>query len=150
MQMSPSSPREPGGPPEEPVRPQFIPDPRERFFYSRWVSFRAALHGAVYTVRTQTNAWIEVAALTVVVIMGAWLRISAVEWAILALVIGMVLALEAVNTAVEAVVDLVSPDYHPLARIAKDAAAGALVFAVASSIVVGAIIFIPRLWALFF
>jgi diacylglycerol kinase (ATP) len=60
------------------------------------------------------------------------------------------LALEAVNTAVEAVVDLVAPHYHPLAKIAKDAAAGALVFAVLGSIGVAVAILGPRLWALWF
>ncbi len=149
--MSPSSPHDPTPPhPEDPVRPPFTPDPRERFFYSRLISFRVAAQGAVYTLRTQTNAWIELAALAVVIVIGVWLRITPVEWAILSLVIGLVLALEAVNTAIEAVVDLVSPDYHPLARIAKDAAAGALIFAVASSLGVAAAIFGPRLWAMFF
>ena len=60
----------------------------------------------------------------------------------------MILALEAVNTAIEAVVDLVSPQFHPLAKTAKDAAAGALVFAVCGSIFVAAAIFGPRLLAL--
>jgi diacylglycerol kinase len=106
--------------------------------------------GALYTLRTQSNAWIEVTALAVVVVVSVWLRISAVEWAIISLVIGLVLALEAVNTAIEAVVALVSPDWHPQAKVAKDAAAGALVFAVLSSLGVAAAIFGPRLWALFF
>jgi diacylglycerol kinase len=135
---------------KEPQRPSFVPDPRERFFYSRWVSFRVGVAGALYTLRTQSNAWIEVTALAVVVVVSVWLRISAVEWAIISLVIGLVLALEAVNTAIEAVVDLVSPDWHPQAKVAKDAAAGALVFAVLSSLGVAAAIFGPRLWALFF
>lgn len=111
---------------------------------------RAALHGALFTLRTQANAWIELAALSVVVIAGIWLRVSPVEWAILSLVAGMVLALEAVNTAIEAVVDLVSPDYHPQAKIAKDAAAGAMIFAVLASIGVGLAIFGPRLWEMIF
>jgi len=135
---------------KDPQRPSFVPAPRERFFYSRWTSFRAAAEGAVYTVRTQPNAWIELAALAVVVVGGVWLRITSVEWAILSLVIGLVLALEAVNTAIEAVVDLASPDWHPQAKVAKDAAAGALVFAVVSSLGVAAAIFGPRLWVMFF
>ena len=81
---------------------------------------------------------------------GGGCALRGVEWALLGLVVAMVLALEAVNTAVEAVVDLVSPDYHPLAKIAKDAAAGAMIFAVLGSIAVAATIFGPRLWALVF
>jgi diacylglycerol kinase len=115
----------------------------------RWFSFRAALNGALHTLRTQPNAWIELAALVVVVVLGLWLRIAPLEWGMLGLTVFLILALEAVNTAVEAVVDLVSPQWHPLARTAKDAAAGAMVFAVLGSLVVAGAIFGPKLLALF-
>jgi diacylglycerol kinase len=115
------------------------------FLQSRAKSLRAALDGTAHTLRTQPNAWIEVAA-ALVVFAGAWLfRLPAVEWALLGLTVFVVLALEAVNTAIEAIVDLVSPGYHPLARVAKDAAAGAMVFAVLGSLVVAAAIFGPRI-----
>jgi diacylglycerol kinase (ATP) len=68
---------------------------------------------------------------------------------VLAICIFGVLSLEAINTSVEAIIDLVSPHYHPLAKIAKDAAAGALVFAVVGSLCVAAAIFGPRIFALF-
>lgn len=112
------------------------------------VSFRAAWNGVLYTVRTQPNAWIELVALVVVVAAGIWFRVSVVEWAVLGATMCGVVALEAVNTAIEAVVDLVSPEYHPQAGIAKDAAAGAMVIAVIGSIVVAAAIFGPRIFAL--
>lgn len=122
---------------------------RDRGFWrGRLYSFRAAAHGVRHTVRTQPNAWIELAAGLVVVALGLWLRITAVEWAILGVVICGVLALEAVNTAVEAIVDLASPRYHSLARVAKDAAAGALIFATLGSLWAAAAIFGPRLLAL--
>ena len=89
---------------------------------SRWHSFTCAVRGMVYTLRTERNTWIELAAAVVVLVAGIWLRIDPVEWAILGLTVFVILALEAVNSAIEAVVDLVSPDYHELARIAKDAA----------------------------
>ena len=120
------------------------------FLASRWFSFQAALSGVWHTLTTQPNAWIELTAVAVVTGAGWWLAISAIEWALLALTFGLILALEAVNTAVEAVVDLVAPHYHPLAKIAKDAAAGALVFAVLGSIGVAVAILGPRLWALWF
>jgi len=85
--------------------------------------------------RTQPNAWIELAAGGVVALIGWWLAISLVEWALLGFTVALILALEAVNTAVEAVVDLASPQLHPLAKIAKDAAAAAMVFAVLGSLV---------------
>lgn len=124
---------------------------RDRHFLAgRWFSFQAALSGVWHTLTTQPNAWIELTAVAVVTLTGWWLVITPVEWALLALTFGLILALEAVNTAVEATIDLVSPHYHPLAKIAKDAAAGALVFAVLGSIGVAVAILGPRLWALFF
>lgn len=120
------------------------------FFDGRRRSLAAAWAGVRHTLRTQPNAWIELAALGVVVVAGWWFRIRAVEWAVLGLTMALVLALEAVNTAVESVVDLVSPEVHPLAKIAKDSAAGAMIFAVLGSIWVAAFIFGPRLWALIF
>ncbi|MCB0063510.1 MAG: diacylglycerol kinase family protein, partial [Caldilineaceae bacterium] len=118
------------------------------FLVGRWFSFSAAVAGAWYTLRTQPNAWIELTAVLVVTVVGAWFGLARWEWVALVLIFSLILALEAVNTAVEAVVDLVSPDYHPLAKIAKDAAAGALVLAVLGSIVVAGIVFGPRLWLL--
>ena len=124
---------------------------RDRGFWrGRLYSFRAAAHGVRHTVRTQPNAWIELAAGAVVVALGLWLRITAIEWAILGVVICGVLALEAVNTAVEAIVDLISPRYHSLARVAKDAAAGALIFATLGSLWAAGAIFGPRLLALLY
>ena len=120
------------------------------FLAGRWFSLRAALSGVWYTLRTQPNAWIELAAL-IVVVGAAWgFGVSATEWALLGLAIFLVLALEAVNTAIEATIDLLSPGYHPLAKIAKDTAAGALIWAVLGSIFVAAAIFGPRVFALIF
>jgi diacylglycerol kinase len=120
------------------------------FFVGRGLSLAAAWAGIRYTLRTQPNVWIELAAVAVVIAAGIWLRISGVEWALLILTFGVILALEAVNTAIETVVDLASPHYHPLAKIAKDTAAGALLIAVFSSVGVAAFIFGPRLYQLFF
>ena len=120
---------------------------RDRGFWGgRWFSFKAAFNGTLHTIRTQPNARIELAALIVVVLAGLFFRVSPLEWALLGLTIFVVLALECVNTAIEAVVDLVSPTYHPLAGIAKDAAAGGMVFAVIASLCVAVAIFGPRLW----
>ncbi len=110
---------------------------------NRWHSFTAAARGAAYTVRTQRNSWIELAAALLAAAAGLWLRIEALAWAVLALTIGVILALEAINSAIEALVDLVSPDYHELARTAKDCAAGAMIFAVLGSLGVAAAIFGP-------
>ena len=124
---------------------------RDRGFWAgRWFSLQAALSGAWHTLRTQPNAWIELIAFGLIIMAGWWFAIQPVEWALLGLTVFLVFALEAVNTAVEATVDLISPHYHPLAKIAKDAAAGAMVFAVLGSLWVALAIFGPRLWHLFF
>ena len=124
---------------------------RDRGFWAgRWFSFKAALAGVWYTLRTQPNAWIELAAFALIVAAGWWFAIHPIEWAMLGLTVFLILAMEAVNTAVEATIDLVSPRYHPLAKIAKDTAAGAMIFAVLGSLWVAIAIFGPRLWQLFF
>ena len=126
----------------ESAKNPWLPD---GYLPGRWVSFKAALSGVGYVIRTQPNARIEVAAIPVVAALGWWLRIGQLEWVALGITISIILALEAVNTAVEALVDLVSPNYHPLAKHAKDAAAGAMVFAVAGSLIVALLIFGPPL-----
>jgi diacylglycerol kinase (ATP) len=108
------------------------------------------MSGAAYTLRTQPNTRIELTAIPVVALAAWLLRVSHVEWALLGLTIASILALEAINTGLEAVVDLVSPDYHPLAKRAKDAAAGAMVFAVIGSLWVALWVFGPYLWAWLF
>lgn len=122
---------------------------RDRGFWrGRWYSFQMALNGAIYTLRTQPNAWIEMVAVSIIVLAGLFFRITPVEWGVLSLAVFLVITLEAVNTAVEATVDLVTTEFHPLAKIAKDSAAGALVFGVVCSLCVAAAIFGPRVWRL--
>lgn len=111
-------------------------------------SFRYATAGLRYLIRTQRNARVQAGIALVAVALAALLHISRVEWAILTLLIALVLTLEALNTAIEATVDLVTSDYHPLAKIAKDLAAGAVWLMALASAVIGAIIFLPRLVAL--
>jgi diacylglycerol kinase (ATP) len=80
--------------------------------------------------------------------LGVTLRIAHWEWVVLTLTIGLVLAAEGFNTAIEATVDLATRDRHPLARIAKDVAAGSVLICALTAVVVGVLIFGPRLWAL--
>lgn len=113
----------------------------------RIASFRYALAGIAHLVRTQPNARIHLAIAVAVVLLGLWLGLPARDWAVIALTIGMVFAAEGFNTAIEALVDLVSPDPHPLAKVAKDVAAGAVLMAALAAIAVGLLIFGPPLWA---
>lgn len=80
---------------------------------------------------------------------GLFLKISSLEWAAIVLCMAIVMALEAVNTALEYLTDLISPTYHPLAGKAKDAAAGAVLLGALGAAVVGVVIFGPKIAALF-
>ncbi len=119
----------------------------------RWLrgliaSFGFAFAGIWSMLRVQRNAQIHAAITLVVVILGFALDVSAGEWIALVLCITLVLSLEAMNTALEAVVDLVTPRYHPLAKRAKDAAAGAVLISAIGTAIIGCIILLPKLWLL--
>jgi diacylglycerol kinase (ATP) len=122
------------------------PQPTQWHSRSRIESFRYAFGGLWYMLRTQRNAWIHAVATVCVVSLGAWLGLDHVEWAIIALTVGLVWMAEFVNTALEAVVDLASPDIHPLAKVGKDVGAAAVLIAAITSVVVGLLILGPPLW----
>mgnify|MGYP005850685203 CR=1 FL=1 len=105
-------------------------------------SFKHAWAGIVYVVRTQRNARIHLAIAAAAVGLGLWIGLTLTQWAVVAVVAGMVLAAEWLNTAVEAVVDLITPDYHPLAKVAKDAAAAAVLLSAIIAVVVGILLII--------
>ncbi len=114
--------------------------------YNRARSFRYAFAGWWYVIRTQHNAWIHAVVSTAVFILGFWLQISRLEWAIIILAVMAVWMAEFLNTAIEAVVDMTMPDPHPLAKIAKDVAAAAVLLGAIGSFLIGLLIFGPPLW----
>ena len=109
-------------------------------------SFVFAFEGLAYLFRTQRNARIHALVAVIAYALGAWLRISRVEWAVIVLMTAIVVILEGLNTAIEATVDLASPQTHPLAKIAKDVAAGTVLIAAFAAVAVGLLIFGPPLW----
>jgi diacylglycerol kinase len=113
-------------------------------------SFGFALAGIGFLLRTQRNARIHVVVGAIACGLGAWLHISRIEWALIAFTIALVLILEGLNTAVEAAIDLASPQIHPLAKAAKDLAAGMVHIASIASVAVGLLILGPPLWAKMF
>ena len=117
------------------------------FFSSRAASFRYAFHGWGHVMRTQQNVWIHSTIAIIVFILALWLRLPPRDWAILILTSGMVFSAEFVNTAIEAVVDLASPDRHPLAKIGKDVGAAAVLVAALAAILIGLLLLGPPLWA---
>jgi diacylglycerol kinase len=115
---------------------------------SRFVrSFRFAGEGLSFAFRTQPNFRFHMAATVSVVLLGLWLRVPPQSWVALALTIGAVLVTEIMNTAAERLVDLVSPQYHPLAKQVKDLTAGAVLIAALVSIIVGVAVLGPALWS---
>jgi diacylglycerol kinase len=108
-------------------------------------SFRYAFAGLAYVARSQRNFRIHLAAGTAASVLGALLGFAPLEWAVLAGIITLVLVGEMLNTVVEAAVDLASPTYHPLAKIAKDVAAGAVLVTALGAVVAGLFLFVPHL-----
>ncbi len=115
------------------------------FLRSRARSFVYAFEGWRHVLRTQRNAWIHALISLAVLLVGAWLKLSSLEWAIIFLAMGIVWVAEFFNTALEAAIDLASPQKHPLAKIGKDVGAAAVLIAAGVAVVVGLIILGPPL-----
>lgn len=124
------------------------PDPPKsnRRAISRLDSFRHAFAGWWFVLRTQHNAWIHAVASIAILIVALWLGLGGTDWAILIFTIALVWVAEFLNTAVEALVDLLSPEIHPLAKTAKDIAAAAVLIAALAAVVVGLLVLGPPLW----
>lgn len=108
--------------------------------------FRFAFSGLWYALRTQRNVRIHLSIAAAVIALGLWLDLSLNQWALLTLTIGFVLASEVVNTALEKLVDLVSPGYHPLAKVVKDVMAGVVLMTAVIAVIVGLLVLGPPLW----
>lgn len=115
-----------------------------------WASFRFAWAGICYTFRTQRNFRIQIGIGIVALCLALFLRLSALKFLCVCLTIVAVLALELLNTAIEAVVDLtIGKTFHPLAKTAKDCSAGAVLVAAVGSLLVAGVLFLPPLAAKF-
>jgi diacylglycerol kinase len=112
----------------------------------RILSFKFAFEGIGYVLRTQPNAWIHDLITLVVIIVSFWLSLDNHEWALLILTIVVVWMAEMSNTAIEAVVDLLSPEIQQKAKIAKDVSAGVVLISAIGAIIVGTLIIGPRIF----
>lgn len=134
----PSSPRSsPDAPPRRPI---------DRSLIRLLAAFRYAFAGLWHLLRTQRNAQIHCLVGACALALAAFLGLERWEWLTLVLTITLVLAAEGVNTAVEAAVDVATSSYHPMARIAKDVAAGTVLLCAIAAVIVGCLLFIPHLW----
>ncbi|OLS41650.1 diacylglycerol kinase family protein [Bacillus sp. MRMR6] len=106
-------------------------------------SFSFAIHGIGSAIQTERNMRIHLGSTVLVIVLSVFFSISKTEWLFILIAISGMFALELVNTAIERVVDLITEDYHPLAKQAKDIAAGAVFIYALVSVAIGAIIFWP-------
>lgn len=107
-------------------------------------SFKHAIRGIRMVLKSERNMQIHLIFVLLVTVFGFLFNISPAEWMFCVLSFGLVMGAEMMNTAVEAIVDLVSPDYHPLAGRAKDIAAGAVLITAIAAAITGLIIFVPK------
>lgn len=114
---------------------------------SRWRSLSYALSGWLYMLRYQKNTRIQAVATLLVLAAGIWLGLSPLEWAVIVLAVTIVWMAEFINAAIEAAVNLASPELHPMAKVGKDVAAAAVLLGAVSSALIGVLIFLPHLVA---
>ena len=122
---------------------------KKNFFRSRYHSFGYAFHGFKILFTEEINARIHVVGAVVTVAMGFFFHISAIEWLVLSVVIGLVFAFEIMNTAIENLADYVSPQIEYTIKKVKDLGAAGVLASVFIAVTVGLIIFLPKIIALF-
>ena len=109
-------------------------------------SFKYAFQGLKYAFIYEQNLTVHVLATILVVIFGFLYKISVLEWLVLFLIIGLVIATELINTSIEATIDLITDEINPVAKVAKDTAAAAVLVFGFTALFVGALIFIPKIF----
>jgi diacylglycerol kinase (ATP) len=114
--------------------------------YSRFKSFSYAFEGWWYVLRTQHNAWIHATISMSVLMLALWLQISFRDWTVIILTMMVVWMGEFMNTALEAIVDMTMPEVHPLAKVAKDVAAAAVLVGAIGAILIGLLLLGPPLY----
>jgi diacylglycerol kinase len=114
--------------------------------YNRAKSFQYAFDGWWFVLRTQHNAWIHALITVAGVVVGLWLGLPLRDWAVLILTFMAVWMAEFMNTAIEAVVDMTMPEVHPLAKVAKDVAAAAVLVGALGAVLIGLLLLGPPLW----
>lgn len=123
-------------------------DLKKKGFHRLVKSFTYAFDGLKYAFKYEQNILVHTLVTILVIIAGIVLKISVTEWLALTLIIGLVIATELINTSIEATIDLITKEVHPLAKIAKDTAAAAVLVFGLTAIVIGCIIFLPKILVL--
>ena len=113
-------------------------------FVKRLQSFGFAFRGLLFLVKSEPNAQIHLVATICAIVLGFVFSISLIEWCLILFAIGLVIAAEAFNTVIEKLADHLFPEYHETAKITKDVAAGAVLICAIAALIVGIIIFLPK------
>ena len=108
-------------------------------------SFKHAIKGIVFVIKNENNFRIHLFATILVIVTGFFIKFSLKEWLVMTILIGLVLVTEIINTAIEKLVDFVSPEYHKQAGTVKDISAGAVLVAALVALIGGSIIIIQKL-----
>ena len=122
---------------------------RRKYSLKRLInSFGYAIKGIITVYKTEQNIVIHSIVALIVIFLAYYLKVSNIELCLLVLVIALVIAFEIINTALEYVVDMAMPNIHPMAKMAKDASSGAVLITAIASIIIGLIIFLPKIMVL--
>lgn len=120
-----------------------------KFLAGRWKAIGYAFKGALILLRTEASIQVQTAIAIIITIAGFYFEITATEWIAQTLCIGLIMGLEGMNTTAEAIADFIHPDFHKKIGHIKDIAAGAVVMTAIASTIVGLIIYVPYIKALF-
>jgi len=124
---------------------------KKRFsLVARAKSFTHAFRGIGIVFKSTHNFWVHIFFALVIIYLSFIFKITNTEWMAIVFAIGFVFVAEIFNTAIEIDIDLTSPNYHPYARDTKDIAAGGVLVSALTAIIIGLIIFLPKVWILFF
>lgn len=120
-------------------------DNRKRLGFSRFIrSFRYSFDGLGYAAKNEQSIVVMLVCLVFTLLLGFVLNITMLEWFFILIAIGLVLGTELLNTAIEATIDLLSPTFHPLAKIAKDTASASVFVYSLIAFIIGCLVFIPK------
>jgi diacylglycerol kinase len=119
---------------------------KEKFSWQKRIqSFQYAISGLRLIFKTDHNAWLHLLATIIVIILALFLRVSPTDAALLAIAVGMVWVAELFNTCIEKMMDFTSKEIHPTIKLIKDVSAGAVLTAAIISVVIGCLVFIPKM-----
>lgn len=121
----------------------------ESFLINRIKSVKYAVNGAIHLLKTEGSIQIQVVIALIMTVIGFFFDLSALEWIVQFLAIGMVITAESLNTAIEKLADFIHPEYHEKIGIIKDISAGASVFAALVAMIIGGIIYLPKILQFF-